>query len=140
MDRLLPYLQSHPILASAAVLLAIAVLVYELRARGQDYAGVTPQEAIRLMNQGATVFDLREAAAFAEGHIAGAKPLSGEQLASAGDSLKKYREKMVILCCESGATAGSAVRKLHAAGFTKVFNLRGGLAAWRTDSLPLVKA
>lgn len=140
MQRLLEYLQNHPVLVGLALVAAVAVLVYELRASKQAYSGVLPQEAIRLMNQGATLFDLRSPEAFAEGHISGAKPLTTAQVESAADSLKKYREKMVILYCETGASAGDAVRKLHAAGFTKAFNLRGGLAAWRADSLPLVRA
>lgn len=140
MQRLLEYVQHHPVLAGLAVVLAIAVLVYELRSSRQSYSGVQPQEAIRLMNQGATVFDLRGAEAFAAGHISGARPLTAEQVDNAADQLKKYREKLLILYCDSGSDAGAAVRKLHAAGFTKVFNLRGGLAAWRADSLPLVRA
>lgn len=140
MQRLLEYLQHHPILVGLAVAAAIAVLVYELRQQGQAYSGVQPQEAIRLMNQGAAVFDLRDAAAFGAGHISGAKPLGKEQLENPAESLKKYREKLLILYCDTGASAGAAVRKLHAAGFTKVFNLRGGLNAWRADSLPLVRA
>jgi rhodanese-related sulfurtransferase len=35
--------------------------------------------------------------------------------------------------------SGAAARVLQAQGFTKVVNLRGGLQAWRADSLPLVK-
>jgi rhodanese-related sulfurtransferase len=139
MQRLLEYLQNHPFLAGATVLVAVALLVYELLRKKEGYSGVQPQEAIRLMNQGATVFDLRDAAAFAQGHITGAKPLTAEQVASAADSLKKYREKLLIVYCDSGSAAGAAVRKLHAAGFTKAFNLRGGLNAWRADNLPLVR-
>jgi rhodanese-related sulfurtransferase len=139
MPRLLEYLQNHPVLSGVALALALAVLVYELLQRRQGTSGLSPQEAIRLMNQGATLFDLRDAEAFAAGHIAGAKPLTAEQLDNP-DSLKKYREKMVILCCDSGTRSGAGVRKLHAAGFTKVFNLRGGLNAWRAESLPVVRA
>jgi rhodanese-related sulfurtransferase len=36
--------------------------------------------------------------------------------------------------------SGAASRVLQAQGFTKVVNLRGGLQAWRADSLPLVKS
>jgi len=140
MQRLLEYIQHHPALSGLAVALAIAVLIYELRGQRQNYSGLQPQEAIRLMNQGATLFDLRDAEAYAAGHIAGAKPLTAQQLENAAEALKKYREKMLILYCDSGSTGGAAVRKLHAAGFTKVFNLRGGLNAWRADSLPLVRA
>src|SRR5438132_2122452 len=131
MQRLLEYIQHHPILVGLAVALAIAVLIYELRIQRQNYSGLQPQEAIRLMNQGAALFDLRDAEAFAAGRISGAKPLTADQLQNAPDALKRYREKMLILYCDSGSDAGEAVRKLHAAGFTKVFNLRGGLAAWR---------
>lgn len=137
MQRLLEYVQHHPALVGLAVALAIAVLVYELLQQRRSYSGVQPQEAIRLMNQGATLFDLRDSEAYKAGHISGAKPLTAEQLDNASDTLKKYREKMVILYCDSGANAGVAVRKLHAAGFTKVFNLRGGLARWLGDGLPL---
>jgi rhodanese-related sulfurtransferase len=35
--------------------------------------------------------------------------------------------------------SASAVRQLAAQGFTKAFNLRGGLAAWRTENLPLTR-
>jgi rhodanese-related sulfurtransferase len=140
MQRLLEYLQNHPVLASVAMLLALAVLFYELRMQKQNVSGVLPQEAIRLMNQGATLFDLRDAEAFAQGHISGAKRLTADQVDNAAEQLKKYREKVVLLCCESGASASTAVRKLHAAGFTKAFNLRGGIAAWRAESLPLVRA
>jgi rhodanese-related sulfurtransferase len=140
MQRLLDYLQNHPFLASSAVVLALALLTYELLRQKQGYSGVQPQEAIRLMNQGATVFDLRDSAAFAQGHITGAKPLTAAQVDNAAESLKKYREKLLIVYCDSGSSAGAAVRKLHAAGFTKVFNLRGGLNAWRTESLPLVRS
>ena len=57
----------------------------------------------------------------------------------AAESLKKYRDKPVIVCCESGMRSGAAARVLKAQGFAKVVNLRGGLAAWRTENLPLVK-
>jgi rhodanese-related sulfurtransferase len=137
MDRLLEYTRNHPLLVGLALLLALAVLAFEWRKRGQDYAAVQPQEAIRLMNQGAHVIDLRDAQAFAAGHVTGAKQLTADQLANAADSLKKYKEKVVLLYCENGAMAADLARKLHAGGFTRVFNLRGGLATWRADGLPL---
>jgi rhodanese-related sulfurtransferase len=85
------------------------------------------------------VFDVRDAEAFAAGHIAGAKTLSDAQVDAAGEQLRKLKQKNVIVYCEQGTRAATVVRKLHAQGFTQVFNLRGGLAAWRTESLPLQK-
>ena len=36
--------------------------------------------------------------------------------------------------------SSAAARVLKAQGFAKVVNLRGGLAAWRAENLPLVKS
>lgn len=140
MERLIEYTRNHPWLAGLALLLALVVLAYEWHARSQNYSALQPQEAIRLMNQGAQVLDLRGAEAFAAGHVAGARNFSAEQLAQAGDTLKKYKEKPVIVYCDSGTQGAAAVKRLHGLGFTQVFNLRGGVAAWRAESLPLQRS
>lgn len=140
MNRLIEYMQHHPVLSGLAIALAIAVIVYEWRERSMSTSALQPQEAIRLMNQGAQLLDLRSAEAFGAGHIAGARNFTAEQLDRAAETLKKYKEKPVILYCDSGATAAAGVRKLHAQGFTQVFNLRGGVTAWRAESLPLQRA
>jgi len=137
MDRLLEYISHHPFLFSLAVAMVLAVLVFEVRDRGRNFAAIQPQDAIRLMNQGAQVVDLRDTAAFAAGHVNGARNITPEQRASAAESLKKFKDKMLVLYCEEGGQAATLTKQLHANGFTKVFTLRGGLAAWRAEGLPL---
>jgi rhodanese-related sulfurtransferase len=140
MDRLLEYLTRHPILVGGTAALAVAVLVYELsRARGAGTA-VGPLDAVRLLNQGALMLDVRSKAEFDSGHVIDARHVPQEELAASAEALKKYREKVVIVCCESGMRSAAATRVLAAQGYAKVVNLRGGLAAWRTENLPLVKA
>ena len=140
MDRLLEYISHHPWLASGLALAAILVLAYELRAQKESFAAVSPQDLIRLINQGALLIDLRAAEAYAAGHVAGARQMSGEQILKAGDTLKKHKEKAVIVYDDTGSLGASAARQLTAQGFTKAFNLRGGLAAWRAENLPLTKS
>lgn len=137
MERLLEYIQNHPLLVSLALAMALAVLAFELRNRGRNVSSVQPQEAIRLMNQGAQVVDLRNKEAFTGGHVTGARHLDPGEQAKAADVLKKYREKVLVLVCDDGNLAARVTQQLHAGGFTKVFNLRGGLAAWRAEGLPL---
>jgi rhodanese-related sulfurtransferase len=139
MDRLLEYLQKHPLLVTVTVAVALAVLVFELRSRRLSYAALRPQEVIQLMNQGAQLYDLRDAAAFAAGHINGARHLDPAQQANAAEQLKRFKDRLLVLYCEGGSSSTALTRQLHASGFTKVFNLRGGLAAWRTDGLPLAR-
>jgi rhodanese-related sulfurtransferase len=139
MDRLLEYLQKHPYLVALTVAVAIAVVVFEMRTRRLAYAALRPQETIQLMNQGAQLYDLREAGAFAAGHINGAKHLDPGQLANAAESLKRFKDRLLVIYCENGTRSTALTRQLHASGFTKVFNLRGGLATWRAEGLPLAR-
>lgn len=139
MDRLLEYISHHPWNAGGLAIAAVLVIVYELRARSEDSAAVSPQDLVRLMNQGAYLIDLRPADAFAAGHVTGAKQMSGEQILKAAETLKKQKEKVVVVYDDTGSLGASAVRQLAAQGFTKVFNLRGGIAAWRAENLPLQK-
>ena len=140
MDRLLEFVSHHPWLASGTAFAVALLVVYEMRARSESQFSVSPQELIRLMNQGALLLDLRPQDQFAAGHLAGARQMSGEALLSAGDTLKKHKEKPVVVYDEAGSVSAAAVRQLVSQGFTRAFNLRGGVAAWRADNLPLVRA
>jgi rhodanese-related sulfurtransferase len=140
MDRVLEFLSHHPWLGTATAVAAALVAVYEMRVRTESRHSVSPQELIRLMNQGALLLDLRPPEQFDTGHLAGARPVSGEQLLKAADTFRKYKEKAVVVYDEGGSLAASAVRQLVAQGFTRALTLRGGLAAWRADNLPLSRA
>ena len=140
MDRVLDFASHHPWLATATVVLAAVVAIYEMRMRSEGLRSVSPQELIRLMNQGAMVLDLRPAEQYQAGHLNGARQMSGEQILSAGDTLKKHKEKTVVVYDDSGSLGAAAVRQLSAQGFSRVFALRGGLSAWRADNLPVSRA
>lgn len=139
MDHLTQYIQTNHWLVAATVAMLVAVIAFEIRARSESFAAVSPQDAIRLMNRGAVVIDLRPAEQYAAGHLSGARRMDGQQILNAADTLKKYKQKPLIVCDESGSLGGSAARQLKAQGFTQAFNLRGGVAAWRSDNLPLEK-
>ena len=139
MQRLLDFIGHHPYLAGATLLAAIAVLVFELRARVHAFAALSAMQAVRLMNQGALVIDLRSKELYDAGHIVEARHVPVAELESQADTLKKWRDKSVITYCDSGADGASAARSLMKLGFTKVFNLQGGLNAWVKDNMPLAK-
>lgn len=118
-------------LASGAMLLWPAI---QRRGAGQ---GLDTLAATRLINDShAVVVDVREPAEFAGGHLPNARNIPlGELDKRAGDLPKG---KPVILCCASGARSGKAVSMLGKDG-REVFNLAGGLQAWREAGLPLVR-
>jgi len=139
MDRLLEYASHHSWLATATVVLAAFIAVYEMRSRSQSLLSVSPQEVIRLMNQGALLLDLRPAEQYQAGHVAGARQMGSDEILKAAETLKKHKEKTVVVYDDSGSLGAAAVRQLSAQGFTRAFALRGGLAAWRADNLPVTR-
>jgi rhodanese-related sulfurtransferase len=140
MERLIQYVSAHPYLAGSVVLALVVVLTFESRMRNVSRSSVSSQDLIRLMNQGALVLDIRKPDEFAQGHVNGARHLPSDQILTAGENFKRFKEKPVIVYCDSGSLAASAVRQLNEQGFTKAFTLRGGFAGWRAENLPVAKA
>jgi rhodanese-related sulfurtransferase len=140
MSQLLEYISHHPFLVSAAAILAVLALVFEIRHRRSGGTSVSSLEAVQLMNSGALAVDTRSREAYEEGHLIEARHIPSSELGTAAETLKKYRDKPVIVYCDNGMTSAAAVRTLRAQGFTKAVSLRGGLNAWRQENLPLVKA
>jgi rhodanese-related sulfurtransferase len=76
------------------------------------------------------LFDLRPPALIAAESLPGATPLSLEHLQNnVFPDLPK--ETPIYLICERGAVSELAGLYLETAGFTEVYNLAGGMIAWR---------
>ena len=50
------------------------------------------------------------------------------------------RDDSFVIYCRSGARSGSVVQYLRAAGYQNVWNLRGGILAWREEIDPTLQA
>jgi rhodanese-related sulfurtransferase len=139
MNRFFEYVVHHPFLVSAAAILAVLGVVIEFRHRARGSSAIGPADAVRLANSGALLVDVRNSQEYEAGHIIEARSLPAAELAAKADTLKKFKEKPVIVYCENGTASGAAARTLRTAGFNKVVTLRGGLQSWRQENLPLVK-
>ena len=105
---------------------------------GAGGAQIGTFEATRLMNQGPSlVLDVRDEKDFAAGHLPKARHIPAGELATRLAEIGKFKEKPVIVTERSGPRSGAASRLLRNSGFTKVFQLKGGVAAWQQASLPL---
>ncbi|NOJ82812.1 rhodanese-like domain-containing protein, partial [Myxococcus xanthus] len=86
-----------------------------------------------------TLVDVREAAELDGilGHVAG---IRHAPLATVPDVVDTWpRDTDVVLLCRSGARSARAATGLVTLGFTRVMNLRGGMLAWNTARLPVVR-
>lgn len=139
MNRFFEYTTNHPFLVAAAGILAVLAVVIEMRHRARGSSSVGTADAVTLANSGALLLDVRDAKDYEAGHIIEARNIPAAELATRAESLKKFKEKPVIVYCDGGFNSAAAARTLRTAGFTKVVTLSGGLNSWRQENLPLVK-
>lgn len=104
-------------------------------------AGISPQDAVQLMNrQNAVVLDVRDADERDAGFIAQSRHIPLKELEARVGELAKAKDKPVVVVCASGArsaTAAAVLKGKH--GFSAVASLNGGLEAWKKAGLPLKK-
>jgi len=138
MDKLLEFAAANPYLVTATVLMLIAVVAFELRLRARAEFEVTVAEAVRMINGGAVVVDVRDAAAFAAGHIVNAVNMAPAELAR-GEEGRIKKKRGVVVVCNAGNQSVDCVRSLRAAGFEGAFSLAGGMGMWQRENQPLVR-
>ena len=138
MENAITFVIHHWLLVGILIVLLVALLYIETQGKVKGMTRVNPETATNLINrENAVVIDIRDNSAFTKGHIAAAVNIPSSELAH--KDLKKYLELPVILVCSTGATVTTIADKLKQQGLTKLYFLQGGIAAWQTANLPLVK-
>ena len=82
----------------------------------------------------AVLIDVRESDEYAREHIFGARlvPLSGFDAAD----FPRDHDKIAVFHCASGDRTSAAAPRILGRGFREVYQLQGGLAAWKRAGLP----
>jgi rhodanese-related sulfurtransferase len=100
--------------------------------------GLDTLAATRMINDtDALILDVRAPGEFEAGHLPGARNIPLADLPKRAGELPAGRP--VIVCCNTGATSVRGVGELRKSGRDQVFNLDGGLNAWRQAGLPVVR-
>lgn len=116
------------------------VMISEINDRKSKLWSVQPQKAIELINkQSALIFDLRDAAAFSQGHIVGAKRIDFKASDDPKTLLKITPKTTCLLVCAVGQTSNKIVSSLRHKGYEAAYALTGGMAAWEKENLPTTK-
>lgn len=125
------------LLVSILIVMVAAFFILESRKGG---AVVSHHQATRLINDGSAVLlDIRDSSDFKSGHIAGALHMPYASIKDRVSELDKHKTKQIILVDKMGQHAGAAGKILRDSGFD-VVRLNGGMAEWKHQNLPMVKA
>lgn len=103
----------------------------------REAPGIAPSELNERRESGTApvVIDVRTPEEFAAGHIPGALNIPFDQVAERISEVDAPHG--VALYCMVGPRARKGEAALHAAGFTAVLHLEGGLAAWQAGGFPI---
>ncbi len=139
MGNILEFAANHPWLASGTIAMALIIIFYELSRKAGSVASLSSAKAVQLINQGARVVDIRDQQQYDAGHIIDAVNIPAAELAGQLES-KLKKAKAIVVVCDTGTRSGQTVTTLRKSGNDTVFNLQGGLTAWRSDNLPIVSS
>jgi phage shock protein E len=82
------------------------------------------------------LIDVRTPAEYRSGHIPGAINIPLQDFQRRFSELDGYRDREVVLYCETGARADYGGRWLKSQGFAELRFLDGHMGAWREAGLP----
>lgn len=124
--------------AAFAVVATLLGLTYALES-ALGYQPTLPGDAVRLINAGASVLDLRAPAEFAAGHVRGAVNLAPATVAEWAAKPRKGKQRAVLLVAPPRQPVFAVARTLRAQGCEPVHLLKGGMRGWTDAQLPLAR-
>ena len=135
------FITDHLFLVTMA-LVSGGMLVWPLLRERSGGSSLSTLQATQLINrEDALLLDVRDAAAYAQGHIINARNIPMSQLEERAAELGKQKGKTrpVIVHCDNGTRSAAGMALLNKHGFEKVFTLAGGITAWKAAGLPMEK-
>ncbi len=140
LERLPEFAANNPLLIFMFVGLVAALIVTEMRHKTRGFASLSPALLTHLINrEDPVLIDVSAAGEFDRGHIVGARNILPSSLDPANKPFTDWKEKNLAVYCKNGMASEQICRKLVKAGFAKVHWLRGGLAAWTGEQLPVTR-
>ena len=137
MEQLIEFSTNHAVLVIIFIAIS-AALTWNLFFDPANKDAVSPVEATAMLNhENAVVLDTRSMTEFKTGHIVGAINIPLNNLSKQLKPLEKHKGQPIIAVCRSGSRSAMACKTLKKAGFENVHNLKGGIMAWESASLPV---
>lgn len=77
------------------------------------------------------LFDVRTPEEYSQGHLKDAENINWQDASFETQVSAFDKAKPVFIYCKSGKRSSDAAKRLREMGFTQVYNLEGGIAAWQ---------
>ncbi len=138
MDQYIEFASNHYLLVLALAVVSFLLIQDLLESSFSSFKKISPMIAVTKMNSEDTVvIDVREPHEYIKGHIENSINVPLGKFDEQINSLEKYKDKTVIVVCQSGTRSVPACKSLTRAGFEKVYNITGGMQSWEENKLPV---
>lgn len=124
------------------VLIAFTVFSYSCKEeQTSNQIEVISSEEMQEISQieGVQLVDVRTLEEYEEGHIDSFQNIDYFSENFTQEIEKLDKSKPVIVYCKSGNRSGKCAKKMKDAGFSKIYDLEGGIAKWKFEGFEVKK-
>lgn len=111
--------------------------------QSNEFTNIDVKEAYKMISEDSSIvlIDVRTPGEYNGplGHVKGAELKPVQQIQQWAPHLDSLKNKKVVLICHSGNRSGYAARYLQKKGFAHIYNVMGGMLAWKRAGLPVEK-
>ena len=126
------FVNENLILVSLTIFVFLLAIFNELKIKEGNICGLSPLQAVQLINQNAVIFDLRNQSEFEKKHLIDSQNATAEDILNKANSLKKP----VLLVCDTGGASKKSSLALRQKNIEQAFYIKGGIIEWERASLP----
>lgn len=124
----------------AVLAVAAIFFIYKFFLSGSSEFSVDSEKFEELTKEkDVVVLDVRSAFEFGGDKIAGAQNMSYSASDFKERAGKLDKEKTYLVYCATGSRSSGACSYLKSAGFTHIYNLKGGIEHWKSAGKPVVR-
>ena len=129
---MMEFVNENLILVSLTIFVFLLAIFNELKIKEGNICGLSPLQAVQLINQNAVIFDLRNQSEFEKKHLIDSQNTTAEDILNKANSLKKP----VLLVCDTGGASKKSSLALRQKNIEQAFYIKGGIIEWERASLP----
>ncbi len=138
MDQYIEFISNHYLLSLALIVVSYLLLQDLIENSFNKFKGLSPLLAVTKMNaEDSVVVDVREPHEYSKGYIESSINIPLDKISDKLGELEKYKNKNLIVVCQTGTRSVSACKKLTAANFEQVYTVTGGMQSWEDSKLPM---
>ena len=128
------FVNENLILVSLTIFVFLLAIFNELKIKEGNICGLSPLQAVQLINQNAVIFDLRNQDEFEKKHLIDSQNSTAEDVLNKAGSMKKP----LLLVCDTGGASKKSSLALRQKNIEQVFYIKGGIIEWERASLPTI--